>query len=201
MDIGSLALVKAGTAAEIYQHFPLLGAARALAAPTAPPPQFLERLIQHDCFASAIRLLAFGLPRREALWWGCVCLRMTEVTTMSPVAEAALSAAVRWVVEPSEENRWEAQATGKAATIQTAAGFLAWGAFCCGASIAPAGQPVMAPDALFPSEAAAASIIKVASRAGTGASFNAVARRFLTVGVAIANGRYSWRAQDAPASR
>ena len=68
-------------------------------------PQFFDRLVDQECYPDAIRFLAHALPKRQAVWWGSLCL--WHVYRPAPPAAVAdiLQAAVRWVQEPMEERR------------------------------------------------------------------------------------------------
>ena len=49
--------------------------AKALLKDEHTPRQFLELLIGKELFLDAIRFLAYALPKREAVGWGCLCVR------------------------------------------------------------------------------------------------------------------------------
>jgi hypothetical protein len=68
----ALVRVPAKAAAEVRAHAG--PAARPLPEPGEGPRAFLDRLLAGKKFPEAIRFLAFALPRREAVWWGCVCV-------------------------------------------------------------------------------------------------------------------------------
>ena len=72
----------------------------------------LARLLEQDLLAEAVRLLAYGLPEREAVWWSCMCVRHTFPTEPTDAAVglelAALEAAEAWVRQPDNQRRTEA---------------------------------------------------------------------------------------------
>src|SRR5207237_10478430 len=93
------------------------------------PRAFFDLLVQHEQFGDAVRFLAHALPKRAAIWWGCLCLWDMCWPEPAEVVEAAVRAAVQWVLDPSEPHRRAAEKAGRAAGFQTAAGCLAMAAF------------------------------------------------------------------------
>ena len=69
------AKVTAKTAAEVCKHFPLGEEAKKLLRDGQTPAQFLDVLIEKQQFPDAVRFLAHALPKREAVWWACLCSR------------------------------------------------------------------------------------------------------------------------------
>src|SRR5262249_36176643 len=82
--------------------------------------------------------------KREAVWWGCVCVRQTSKSLAAPQA-AALTAAEKWSADPSDANRRAALTAGEAAGLGTPPGAAALGAFAGGGRLAPPDVPVVAP--------------------------------------------------------
>src|SRR5262245_64568588 len=71
-------------------------AARALARAGQTPRQYLSELMTAKHFMDAVRVLAWALPRREALWWACQCVRQVITDKDGPAEQAALQAATRY---------------------------------------------------------------------------------------------------------
>ena len=91
------------------------------------PLEFLDALIAHERFADAIHFLAHAIPKREAVWWGCLCIKLAGGENLSPKELAALTAAVRWALRPEEEYRAAAKEPAEAAGFEAPAGNLAPG--------------------------------------------------------------------------
>ena len=90
--------------------------AEALLDPQPDPTKLLDQLCANGLLAEAARLLAYALPEREAVWWGCMCVRHTAQECQ--VAERrALDAAEAWVWHPNELNGRQA------ARVAVAAGY------------------------------------------------------------------------------
>src|SRR5690242_6911001 len=102
------------TVVEIAGRGPLGDDAKALLAPGLKPPAYLDRLLQKGLVKDALSFVAAWLPAREAVWWGCLCAWHHGRPKPSDKEAAALRAALRWVHEPSEENRRAAKAAGDA---------------------------------------------------------------------------------------
>src|SRR5215217_9597163 len=116
--------------------------ARALLATGTPPPKaFIALLLERELHADAVRFLAHGLPRREAVWWAWVCARKVAGAEPAPPIKAALDATERWIIQPSEEHRRQALQFGEAADFGTPAGCAALAAFMSTGSLAPPDAP------------------------------------------------------------
>ena len=86
--------------------------AKALLKDEHTPRQFLELLIGKELFLDAIRFLAFALPKREAVGWGCLCVRYSLGTEEAAKISETQVAVERWVSNPDEGNRRAAQGCG-----------------------------------------------------------------------------------------
>jgi hypothetical protein len=157
------------------------------------PGQYLARLVERRLYADAVRYMAFALLNREAVWWTCLCARSeTDNLQAIPLGEQhALGAAVRWVLEPSEARRKQAQQSALAVSATTPAGAAARAAsFALGQTDAPrAGDPP--PDRVQAARLAASSVLLGAGRGPTAAA-SARLRRFITLGLDVAYGNNRW---------
>jgi hypothetical protein len=108
------------------------------------PTGFLALLIERDHLFDATRFLAQALPKREAVWWACLCTRTTFRDAVMPATAAAIAAAEAWVYKPTDENRRAAVAVTTAMKkLNTGA---AWAAMAAGWSqAASTGVPADAP--------------------------------------------------------
>jgi hypothetical protein len=111
------------------------------------PQQFLNLLVEKELFGDAIRLAAYLLPQREAVGWGCLCVRHILASQKGKPLPNVQVAAERWVSAPNEENRWAAKETADKEDPKTPSGLLALAAFFAGRSMAPPNlQPVPPPE-------------------------------------------------------
>lgn len=152
-------------AAEAVAGLDLSAEAKALFAPNAPTSVYLKALIDAELFADAIRLLGMALPRREAVWWGCLAARGALPPEPAPADGAALEAAEAWVFRPTEENRRACYAPAEAMNFSTPCAYAAMAAFWSGGSLAPPDAAVVVPpgDGLTGTAAAAAVLLAAAA--------------------------------------
>jgi hypothetical protein len=116
-----------------------------VAAPAdVPPLQFARSLVASSTPEDAISFCAYLLPRREAVWWSCQCVRALA-PQLPTGSDIPLAAAEEWVREPEEERRQNALSAGLAADPQHAAAWTALAAGWSGGSLAPVGQEIVVP--------------------------------------------------------
>lgn len=88
----------------------------------------LARLLQDGRFRAAMVLLAYALPEREAVWWGCKSVGWA--VRRSPDQDRdALAAAANWVRAPGPDTRLACMAAGKRADAGSPAAAIAFAAF------------------------------------------------------------------------
>jgi hypothetical protein len=137
MSNRALVKVAAKTAAEVCKQFPLSEEAKQLLGDALTPRLALDMLIDRGQWVNAVRFLAHALPKREAVWWACQCLRSVSAPDVPAAVTSAIQAAEKWAKDPKEENRRATQAAAEAAGLDTAAGCAAMAAFFSGGSMGP----------------------------------------------------------------
>jgi len=151
-----------------------------------PPLDFLNSLIANSAFVDAVQFLARALPKREAVWWSCLCARDVLPSDGKPEFAAAVGAAEAWVYRPSEENSRNSEATGNAITASHPSRWSAMAAFWSGGSLAPSDAPEVKPPEDFTAKAVAGAVLMAA---GLDPKQSAVRqRKFLDYGMDIAKG-------------
>jgi hypothetical protein len=185
--------VKAALAAEICGRFELRDGARPLLTPSATPRGFLETLELSGQLPSALSFLAHALPPREAVWWGCLCLRHASAAAPPPAEAAALKAVAEWVLEPTEERRGIAATLAETAGIGTPAGSLATAVAWTGGSLSPPDPqvPKVPPGPWLPAKAVSGAVLLASARADPVRIEN-VQRSFVQLGRDVAEGRVTW---------
>jgi hypothetical protein len=176
-------------AAEIAKSVTLSDDGKAVLTPTQTARQFFDALHAAGHHEDAIRFLAVALPKREAVWWGLVCVR--EVLKAPPEPQAkALAAAERWVRDPSEPNRRAAGTAAEAADYGNPPGSLAAGAFWSGGSIAPPNVPPVPPRDDLTGLAVGGALLLAAVTDPE--NCDAARGRFLAIGADVTAGKNKW---------
>jgi len=124
----------------------------------------IAALAEAGRFPEAVRLVAHALPKREAVWWACMCARAVPDPAVPEADMKALAAAEAWVRRPDEANRRAAMAAAQATRMQTAEAWAAVGAFWSGGSMAPEGQPVVPPGEHLTGVAISGAVVLAAVR-------------------------------------
>ncbi len=123
------------------------------------PRQFLDLLVNEGLFGDAIRLVAYLLPKRESVGWGCLCVRHILAGQKDKPLPAVHVAAERWVSAPNEENRWAAKEVADKEEPRSMSGLLALAAFFNGGSMAPANVQAVPPPEHITAEIVANTVI------------------------------------------
>lgn len=184
--------VTAPTAAELCKKFPLSDEGRKLLTDGQSPADFYGRLLESKLYTDAIRLLAHGLPKQEAVWWACQCARAAHGPSPSKTILDAIAAAEKWVADPSEEHRRAAMPAAEAAQFETPAGCAAVAAFWSGGSLAPPNAPVVPPADYLTGHGAASAVIMAGIIREPHKAPDKY-RAFLSQGQEIANGKNRWK--------
>ena len=145
------AKIKVSSAAEICARFELKQEAQPLLRDGIAPREFVDALAVHRQYLAGIDFMAYGLPPREAIWWGCLCLQHASGGKLSELDKAACRAAIKWILEPVEENRLAAKEPAEKAGLGCPAGALA---AACHQTEDPGGELLGAPFAGLSSMAA-----------------------------------------------
>lgn len=171
-----------------------LGAeAMALLGPGEPPapPAFVTLLVENELFTDAVRFVAHALPRREAVWWAWVCARKAAGAEPPPRAKSALDATERWIVQPTDEHRRQAMASGEAAEFGTPAGCAALAAFMSTGSMAPPDTPPVPPGEFMTAKAVSGGVTLAAVSAEPERAPEKFAE-FIRIGVEVAERTKLW---------
>jgi len=137
--------VQALTAAELLQHFEVSEEAEEHLVPDTAPEVSIDRLMEVGLYHDASKLLAHGLPKREAVWWACLAARDIQNPQTDEDNANALIAAESWVKKPTEESRIRCKQMGEKTKHKTPASWAATAASWCHGSLAAEGEPVIEP--------------------------------------------------------
>ena len=183
-------LIADRTVAEICGDFELQEEAKPHLSGEPMSHEFVNRLVRARLYADATRFLAYGLPKRQAVWWACLCVRNVPACCGDEIAAEAMQAAEAWAKEPSEENRVAALTAGGKHNFEMPGAPAAWTAMAVGwsdgASVTD-DENVPAPPEHLTAHAASGAIILAATVEPDQAK--GMYRKFLETGVQIAQGK------------
>jgi hypothetical protein len=103
--------VRFASAQAVFETFPELAQKIAGAPGNQPPIDFLKKLAADGRIGDAVTFCAYLLPRREAVWWACGCVRILSGDLTTDQA-AGLLAAEAWVYKPDDGHRQDALEIG-----------------------------------------------------------------------------------------
>ena len=122
----------------------------------------IQTLSDQEQYLDALRVRAFLLPKRDSVWWGCVCVQDEIIEDLDEPQNAALQAAIRWVTDPSEENRRLAEDASNAVRNQGSGGMLALAAFWSEGSIGQTSGPHIPADDRLVCQGVSAALVTAA---------------------------------------
>ncbi|HEY8570567.1 DUF6931 family protein [Microbulbifer sp.] len=182
-----LVKVHATTAKELLQFVDISEEATDCLVPDTAPEVSINRLMDSGFFADAIKLLALGLPKRESVWWACLCAREIHSPQTDEDNGKALVAAENWVKNPTEERRLTCKKYAEKTKYKTPASWAATAASWSHGSLAGPEDPMIEPPAHLYAHAVAGSITLaavVSNPVNPEKSF----QRFLQQGLSLARG-------------
>lgn len=153
-----LVKVRAATAEELLVNIDLSDEASDYIVADTAPEISIVRLMDAGLYPDAVKLLAHGLPKREAVWWSCLCTRDIHNPQTDENNSKALHAAESWVKNPTEERRQICKRLGEATKYQTPASWAATAASWCHGSLAGDGEPAIEPPEHLYAHAVAGSV-------------------------------------------
>ncbi len=160
----------------------------------ATPRQFYDSLMNADCLAAARRVLAHAMPKRRALWWGCLVAMDVDAHEPTSGVDLILPAVVRFVIDPSEENRRGTQEVAQHVPASSLAGSLAMAAFLSGGSISLPNLPVVHPRAFVTGRLVGVTVY-LASVIRSAAHYKDHLRHYLDLGEQVARGQLLWNTE------
>lgn len=126
---------------------------------TLPSDLEIFNHLQHiQRYEMAVKFLAMGLPKREAIWWAYICSETLEQDSADDKTQQALAVSSAWVKAPDEAKRRQAGELGDALGFYTSASWTATAIFWSGGSIAPEGRPEVTPSESMCAEAIANAV-------------------------------------------
>jgi len=124
----------------------------------------LETFVAADRIPDALRLIAHALPKREAVWWACMCARAVPAEEADALDADALTAAELWVRRPDEESRRAAMMIAEKGGFRSPEGWAAVACFWSGGSMSAPGLPEVLPAENLTGVAVAGAVLMAALR-------------------------------------
>jgi hypothetical protein len=149
------------TARDVFDAFPAAHDDIEAEPTDDPPLVFLRGLVASPTPENGVTFCAYLLPRREAVWWACQCVRALNAIR-GEAEEAALEAAEAWVREPEEGLRRAALELGGSGDQSAPSTWLAYAAAWSGGSMTTGDPPVPAPPHLTAKAVRAAVLMALA---------------------------------------
>ena len=122
------------TARQVFEAFPTASSDIEAKPADTEPLAFLQSLLGGPTPEDAVSFCAYLLPRREAVWWACRCIRAIE-QPLSEADDRLLAIAETWVNEPEETNRQAALAAGQKSGMKSPSAWAVLGAAWSGGSM------------------------------------------------------------------
>lgn len=145
------------TAAQVAEAFPEVGADFGDAPDDILPLEYIQRLVASESFMPALIFTALALPKRDAVWWGCLALR--GMGASDAVTAEGLRLAEAWCRHPEEEERRIAGEFAQENYFEGPGPWIAFAAFTTSGSMAPAGLQAVPPSAEVCGKSVAMSIM------------------------------------------
>jgi hypothetical protein len=181
----------AKNAEEVCRRLELTRAARALLGAGMSPEEFVAVLRKKRHDLDAFLVLAHWLPKRESVWWGCLCVWHLCEPSLEGPEDAALAATVRWVQDTSEANRRACEKAAEQTGLDTLSGCLAMAAFASGGSMSAPRLPDVAPPTTFTATVLSRGLFAVAAALRPRARAQQRSE-FFELGVQVAHHKLHW---------
>lgn len=178
----------AKTANELTSHYDAIDdKSVSLLQPELSPVEYLNILIENKYFADSIVFLAHGLPKREAIWWACLCAKGVTNKESSADDHASLNMAEKWVYEPDEKKRRMCGTLAEKGEYKSAQNWAAAAVFWSGGSITSENDPAMEPAPFLYAHAVSGAILNAVGASGAD-DIDAQFQEFIDKGLNIADG-------------
>jgi hypothetical protein len=161
--IGPLSKLQGAKLADLVPLLFLTEPASGLVAQCADTVAALQALEAAELLTEAARLTAHALPKREAVWWACMCARHTAAALL-PADQRALEDAEAWVFKGEDALRRRAFEHAQESNFASPEAWAGVAAFWSGESMAPLGQATVPPAPHLAGTAVAGSVLLSAVR-------------------------------------
>lgn len=155
--------------------------------PDMRPEEYIGVLSSAGKWSDAVMVMARTLPKREAVWWACVCAAKTEALRKDKDETEALKVAEKWAFKPSEETRKDAFLQAQKSNTPSVGTMSCLAAAFSGGKLAVSKEQSIDLDASVFSKIVSGIVVISASEKGSD-QFNTQLEQFLQQGKDIACG-------------
>jgi hypothetical protein len=148
------------TAAQVAEAFPEVADDLGDIPEGASPLDHLATLMDDENPMPALTFAALALPKREAVWWGCLCVRGCGAS--GPAIDEGLRLTEAWVRSPEEAERRAAGEFAEQEYFEGPGAWIAFAAFTTSGSLAPAGLQSVPPGPELSGRAVATAVLLAA---------------------------------------
>lgn len=180
--------IKAKTAQEFTEHYDAIDEqAFELLQPELTPEEYINKLLEKEYFADSVIFLAHALPKREAIWWACLCSKIVTNDDTKADDLASLSMSEKWVYEPDDNKRRMCGTLAEKGEYKSAQNWTAAAVFWSGGSITDEGEPAMEPAPYLYAHAVSGAILNAVGVSGAD-DIDVQFQEFIKSGLNIADG-------------
>ncbi len=179
------------TATDVCGRYKPSDEARALLRDGMTPEAFFAALTDEGLFRDAVPFMANWLPKEQAIWWGALCAWELSREQTTPGIDEAFETVVKWLKDPTEQNRRAAEAAGKDLGMAVPAGAVAMAVFFSGGSMSRPGLPEATPPAGLTGKTVAVAVLMAARECNPKDVDNQI-RMFLRLGLDVLAGKNRW---------
>jgi hypothetical protein len=137
MSATSVNKLSAAQLEDVLSRCELTPEALALTEGMADTASAIAALIKAGFLIEAARVFAHALPKREAVWWACMCALHTAPEPLPPADLKARELAEKWVRSQADDIRRAAMQEATTAGFQSPEAWAAVAAFWSGDSLVP----------------------------------------------------------------
>ena len=145
------------TAAQVAEAFPAVAEDLGDVPDNVSPLEYVQQLIDDENAMTALMFAALALPKRDAVWWGCLALR--GMGPVDPLTAEGVRLAEAWCRSPEEDERRAAGVFAEENYFEGAGPWIAFAAFTTSGSMAPAGLQAVPPSSEVSGKAVAMAIM------------------------------------------
>jgi hypothetical protein len=115
--------------------------AKLLLKPEHSIAEIIEILTANELHTDVVKIFAYRLPTREAIWWSYCCALEAERVAENKDALDTLQIVKQWIYQPGESLRRAAEVASQKLEFKTPSSWVATAVFWSGGSIAPVDSP------------------------------------------------------------